>query len=59
MELWNDLHFIDKYFILLFRPYVEDGVFPVINMTSLAQSAIQLVNNAIKVLSVNINKTTA
>jgi len=52
MELWNDLHFIDK-------PYVEDGVFPVINMTSLAQSAIQLVNNAIKVLSVNINKTTA
>lgn len=59
MELWNDLHFIDKYQFVLFRPYVEDGVFPIINMTSVAQSSVQLVQNAIKVLSTNINKTTA
>jgi hypothetical protein len=44
---------------LTFRPYVEDGVFPIINMTASALSSVELVKNAYKVLSTNINKTTA
>ena len=52
MELWNDLHFIDK-------PFVDDGVFPVINMTASVLSSVEVIKNAVKVLSVNINKTTA
>lgn len=52
MQLWNDLHFIDK-------PYVDDGVFPVINMTASAYSSVEIIRSAVKVLSVNINKTTA
>lgn len=52
MELWNDWHFIDK-------PYVEDGVFSIINMTSTAVSATLDIQNAVKVLSFDINKTTA
>lgn len=52
MELWNDLHFVDK-------PFVDDGVFPVINMTASVLSSVEVIKNAVKVLSVNINKTTA
>lgn len=33
MELWNDQHFIDK-------PFVEDGVFPIINMTASVASSV-------------------
>lgn len=46
------MHFIDK-------PYVEDGVFPTIVMTKTSINSVQLVQNAIKVLTTNINKTTA
>lgn len=41
------------------RPYVEDGTFPTINYTEVALQSVNVVNNAIKVISNNINTTTA
>lgn len=38
---------------------MTDGVFAIINMTETVLSSVQVVNNAIKSLAVNINKTTA
>lgn len=38
---------------------MTDGVFAVINMTETVLSSVQVVNNAIKALSANVNKTTA
>jgi len=40
------------------RPHVADGVFPVINMTGQALSSVSIVENAVKILSSNGNKTT-
>lgn len=52
MALWNAWHYTDKV-------YVSDGVFPIINFTEVAVNSIQLVNQAVRSISANINKTTA
>lgn len=41
------------------RPYVEDGTFPNINYTETTLQSVNVVNNAVKVISSNINATTA
>lgn len=46
-------------FRVMGRPFVDDGVFPIINMTASALSSVEVIKNAIKVLSTNINKTTS
>lgn len=43
----------------IFRPYIPDGVFPVINYTLTAINSVAVIQNAVKVLEYNVNKTTA
>lgn len=44
---------------LIFRTYITDGVFPVINFTEVTVNSVRIIDEAVKVLKSNINKTTA
>lgn len=41
------------------RTYITDGVFPVINFTEVTVNSVRIIDEAVKVLKSNINKTTA
>ncbi len=59
MNLFDPLHYKDRYLSFSFSPYVYDTINPVLNYTENAVNSLELMSQASKILSTNLMENTA